>query len=381
MVKRTLLSVIALVSLGLLGSATDAAAAQPSAPAPDASDGAPTATSTSVPAPRIHHAPLAVAKANAPLSVEIVIADGNAVKRADLVYRSDATSSEARVVPFQRASSGTAAYVAVVPAEATRGRALGYAIELETPEGRQVPAFATREEMHQVILQEDAGDARERALLARLGHRRVVVGASGEYADFGRSPSLVNGNPFQVSDSFYRIEGRFTYRLLRTVAEFGFRGGIVRGSSPVLGATSKEAQDVGMNYAAPRLRLRLVDWFHFDAEAITSVNEVGYSVGCGGAAIFGDPYGNRVTFGVEALQIFGARGYSRLDLSVLRWLALGTTVEVTNQPHADSAGVRLLASANVELGAGFTLALGSGYQARSFVSGGPAAELGLNYAF
>lgn len=325
----------------------------------------------------VHHAPVSVAPANAPLSVAITL-EGSAAKRADLVYRA---SGEPRVVPFQRASSGTATYVAVVPAEETRGPVLAYAIEVETPEGQTAPAFASRERMHPVALQDDTSDARERATLARLGNRRVVLGAAGEYVDFGRSPSLVNGSPVPVSDSFYRLEGQFTYRLLRTVAEFGFRSGIVRGSSPVPGATTKEAQEVGMNYGAPRIRLRLADWFHVDAEGITSVNEVGYSIGGAGACIFGDPYGTRVTAGFESIQIFGTRGYTRLDLAVARWLALGTTVEVTSQPHADTPGVRLLASANVDLGRGFGLALRSGYQARSFASGGPAAGLGLTYAF
>lgn len=87
------------------------------------------------------------------------------------------------------------------------------------------------------------------------------------------------------------------------------------------------------------------------------------------------------TLGFEAIQIFGARGYARLDVALGRRLILGTTVEVATQRHADSAGVRLVAGGTVDLGAGFSLGLRGGYQARSFASGGPSLGRNAGYAF
>jgi hypothetical protein len=114
---------------------------------------------------------------------------------------------------------------------------------------------------------------------------------------------------------------------------------------------------------------------------LTSVTEVGFSVGGGGAIILGDPYGSKLVFGGEGIQVFGARGYTRLDIAANERLTLSPIVEVTNMPHAESAGLRLLAEVGVELGAGFHLDLLGGYQARSFNQGGPTLGGGLSWAF
>jgi hypothetical protein len=258
---------------------------------------------------------------------------------------------------------------------------LAYAIEIETTDGQKVPAFATRENMHPVALQEDTGDARERALLARAGGRRTTLGTLGEFVHFGSTPTTVNREQMTVNDQYYRLEGQFTYRLFRWISEFGFRGGIVRGSSPVPGATSKSQHDVGMNYGAPRVRLRAADWLHFEGEALTSVNEIGYSIGGGGAILFGDAYGTHLTVGFESIQIFGTRGYTRFDVAASKRLSLGTTIEVTNMPHAETAGVRLVADGRFDLGAGFAVGVRGGYQARNFASGGPTLGGTLAYSF
>jgi len=54
---------------------------------------------------------------------------------------------------------------------------------------------------------------------------------------------------------------------------------------------------------------------------------------------------------------------------------------VTNMPHADRFGVRLLTEARFDVGAGFTLGVLGGYQARVASSGGPALGLNAAYAF
>jgi hypothetical protein len=49
-------------------------------------------------------------------------------------------------------------------------------------------------------------------------------------------------------------------------------------------------------------------------------------------------------------------------------------VEVTDMPHADRPGVRLITELAFDLGQGLHVALRGGYQARDFQSGGPAAD-------
>jgi hypothetical protein len=216
------------------------------------------------------------------------------------------------------------------------------------------------------------------------------VQSSGEYASFGSTtatvPAATPATPQTpqtrtVADMFYRIEGSYTYRLLGTVSEFGIRAGVVRGQSLVRGETDPSKYEVGLNYGAPRIRLRAEDWLHIEGELLTSVTEVGFAVGGGGALLLGDAYGSKLVLGFEGIQVFGARGYSRLDLVANSRLVFSPIIEVTTMPHADVAGVRLLGEAGIDVGAGLRVDVRGGYQARRFDQGGPTLGGGLAYAF
>lgn len=339
--------------------------------------------------PTIHHAPQMTAKLGEDIPIGAVIERTDKVKRALLVF-SDGRGGEPKEVEFARSSDRELPYVAVIPGLAVRPL-LAYAIEIESTDGERIPVFATRARPHPVNVLDTADDAREAALLARVGGRRSVVQTSVEYVSFGtsrdtvfvRSPGTGAGAPQQrsVSDRYYRIEGAYTYRLLGVVSEFGMRAGMVRGRSLVPGETDPSKYDVGLNYGAPRIRVRAEDWLHFEGELLISVTEVGFSTGGGGAVLLGDPYGSKLTLGLEGVQVFGVRGYTRLDLVANGWLTLSPIVEVSNMPHAETAGVRLLTEASVALGNGFRASTRGGYQARSFDQGGPTIGGGLSYAF
>ena len=155
----------------------------------------------------------------------------------------------------------------------------------------------------------------------------------------------------------------------------------MRGRSLVRGEIDSDKYDVGLNYGAPRVRLRVDDWLHIEGELLTSVTEVGFSVGGGGAVLLGDAYGSKLVLGFEGIQVFGARGYSRLDLVASSRLVVSPIIEVTTMPHADRAGVRLLGEAGIDLGRGFAMQMRGGYQARTFDQGGPTLGGGVAYAF
>lgn len=338
--------------------------------------------------PAVHHAPQNTARLAEDLAIGAVFERSDVMKRAVLVYKG-AGSTEGEV-EFARSSNADKPYVAVIPGAAVRGPQLGYAIEIETTGGERLPAFATRAEPYPITVLDSAEDAREAALLARLGGRRSVFSFSGEYVSFGTSHANVHtlgaggapvDVPRSVADQYYRGEAAYTYRLLGTVSEFGMRAGAVRGRSLVPGEIDPNKYDVGLNYGAPRVRLRAADWCHLEGELLISVTEVGFSSGGGGAILLGDPYGSKLTVGFEAVQVFGVRGYTRLDVVANRRLTLSPIVEVTDMPHADTAGVRLLAEGNVLLGFGFQATVRGGYQARTFDQGGPSVGAGLAYAF
>jgi hypothetical protein len=332
--------------------------------------------------PRVHHAPPTVVRADQPVEIGARIDRPDLLKEAIVVYRHGSELSFAR---FERSSQGSHPYVATIPAEHVTSPSLEYTIEIERVDGTRVADFATRAEMHPVAVAEDVTDLREKAALARLSGRRSVVATSGEFVYFGATEASVgtSGTPTTKSfrDQYYRIEGSYTYRFLHTVAEFGIRAGVVRGQSVVPNERDPSKFDVGLNYGAPRLRLRAQDWLHFEGEALTSVTEVGFSVGGGAAVLIGDPYGGKLTLGLEGIEVFGVRGYSRLDLVLSRRLTVAPVIEVTNMPHASRAGVRLLGDVVLDLGQGFGLVLRGGYQARTFASGGPAAGASVSYAF
>lgn len=334
--------------------------------------------------PRLHHAPPSTGVAGEAIAIEATIEHAELVARAVLVVVDGAGVQE---LPFRRAISGP--YVAIIPRDAVRAPHLSYAIELETTSGARVAVFASREAPHELQVREPVEDLRERALLARLGGLRSVVATMGELAYFGKTDANItpSGAPpgtvaqARIADQYWRAEAGYTYRMLGTVSEFGIRLGVVRGRSVVAGQPDASKYDVGLNYGAPTVRFRVQDWLHVEGELLTSVTEVGFSVGGGGAVLLGDPYGARLTLGVEGIQIFGTRGYSRMDLPISRSVTIAPTIEVTDMPHASKTGVRLFSDVRVELGGGWQAMGRVAYQARDAASGGPGFGVGAAYAF
>jgi hypothetical protein len=344
---------------------------------------APSQAAWTAPSPGLHHAAPSVARAGEPLRLAAAIDYPSLVRRAWVVYRT-AHDKAPRSADLPRASEGP--YMAIVPPEAVQAPWVEYCIEVETVDGRRGAAFASRDAMHRVQVADDIADLRERSLSRRLDDRRSAVTTFGEYVLFGRTDAMVRDPAGRLAatsirDQYYRIEAGYTYRPLGTIAEFSLRGGVVRGTSVVPGEVDESKMHVGLNYGAPTVRLRLDDAWHVEAELLTSVTEVGFSTGVGGAVLIGDPYGTRLTLGFESIQRFGSRVYSRMDIAANRQILVAPIVEVTDMPHASQFGVRLLAEVRYELGQGFHVGARGGYQARMSVSGGPAAGAMLGYSF
>ena len=323
-------------------------------------------------APVIDHAPVLATKAKAPLRLYATFQHADRALEVFVIYRSDG-SGGLRQAAFRRA--GTDGYVAEIPADHVIGDTLRYSLEARLHDGTALALFASRESPHEVQLQEDRTDRAEAVALARLSGRRSVVASTLEYVDFGaRSPDLGRGLP-PSPDRYLRAEAGYTFRMLRDVAEVGLRLGVVRGTSP-----GRDRQ-VGLNYGAPHLRLRALPLLHFDFSVLTSVTEIGFSLGGGAAVHIGDPYGTKLSLGFETVQVFGTRGYSRLDVSGPLGLTLSPIVEVTDMPHATATGVRLLFEASRPVASGLTISARGGYQARDEATGGPTLGLGAAYAF
>jgi hypothetical protein len=381
---------LSLALTGLLGALPAiAVAAEPAGSAPSPSTAAPAT-------PEVHHAPLTSSVAHEPLRFEVQLDHPEMVRWVGVVYRSPAGAW--RSVALLRSSS---AYVAVIPAEEVEAPGLAYTIELQSTSGETRSVFASRAAPWAVEIVEDRTDVRERAALERLSGRRSVATSGAEFASFGQTqgrapiPCGVNqsdctaGKPIipTVHDQYWKVEIGYTYRPLRTIAEFSLKGGVVRGQSLARSVTTYDIAryKVGLNYAEPSVRFRLADAWHLETSLLTSITEVGFSVGGGGALLIGDPYGSKLTLGFETIgigqQYFGSRFYSRLDLVAGERVKISPMIEITDMPHADSFGVRLLTDVSVDIAHGFFATARAGYQARRSTSGGVALGTTLGLAF
>jgi hypothetical protein len=349
-------------------------------------------------APRVHHAPPSVAKPHEPLTIEVLIDYPQLVRYAGVVYK--AATGQPKAVPFQRGAGSR--YIAVIPADDVAAPEVSYTIEIERVDGTREAMFATRADMHIVQVIEDRMDARERLLFERLGKRRSVAAARGEFVQFGLTkgrnpvcpqPPQDPGNPCpvdekvpEVAEEFWKVELQYTYRPLRTVAEFSLRGGVVRGKSLVSNTLDAEEYKVGLNYGAPSVRFRLADAWHLEAEFLASITEDGFAVGLGSSLIIGDPYGSNIMLGFEAIGLgadsyFGSRFFSRMDIAATDRFTISPIIEVTDMPHSEDFGVRLLGEAAFAIGGGFSLAARGGYQARESASGGVGIGGQVSLAF
>ncbi|MBK9263016.1 MAG: hypothetical protein IPM54_24830 [Polyangiaceae bacterium] len=371
--------------------ATGQTAAMPVAPvAPESPAG---------PQPRVYHAAVYSAPPSEPLAIKATYDHPHLIRRVVAVVTTAAGAE--RIVEFKRGDRDQ--YVAVVPADLMKAPGIAYAIELELVNGSRVAAFASRTAPHPVTVIEDLTDTRERALLARLGGRRSVITAAGEYVGFGenKATSSIPCTPTQegcgsdgqitpaVNEQYYRIEAGYTYRSLRTVSEFGFRLGVLRGQSlkspRPLETYDEEKYDVGLNFGAARVRFRILDLWQMEGELLTSITEEGFSAGVNVATHIGDPYGTKLILGFERLGLsgvtFGNRFYSRMDIVGGSRLLISPIIEITDMPNAEAFGVRLVGEVSFKVTSGFSVQLRGGYQARKFNSGGPGLGGSLSYAF
>lgn len=327
---------------------------------------------------RFHHAPVGSAAEGEALAIEAGLDDPHLAKGVTLVYRAGGKVHE---VPFRRAVEG---WTAVIPAEhAVDG--LAYAVEVTTVEGEQVAAFATRDAMHPVQLLPDERAEREQMLLRRVGGRRSVATVGSELADFGSTGG--------ISDRFWRVEGKYTYRPLTTVSEFWIRGGVMRGTTPATdlegagdGDPGVVESERGLNYGAPGMRLRLHDLWHLELEGMASISDEGFSTGGGFDLLIGDPYGSKVVLGAAFVGLsettyFGSSFTSRVDLAVHDRVTVSPIIEITDMPNAEQFGVRLLADVGVSFGGGFGANVSGGYQARVAAGGGPSIGGSASLAF
>jgi len=370
-------------------------AAQPSqqAAAPQAQaappPSAPIAPAPISPRPGLLHTPVSTAVEGEPLELVVDYSHPEGLRQAVLLFRSS-NESQFHELPFRRSAH---AYRATVSSADVRSGFV-YLIELELASGERASGFASRTAPFAVQVQLGKDDADEKAAARRVNERRSVTSFQGEWVTFGKSGGGVaavptvdpaTGLPVTVAaparaDNYYRLEASYAYRPLRLVNEFGVRLGLVRGASP-RNVGDSGSPDVGLNYAAPWLRLRLDDVVYTTAHVVTGVTEVDFPLGAGLELTLGDPYGASLDLGFEKIEGFGSRFFTRLNIQASNRVRLSPIIEASNMPNARNYGVRLLSELGWQVTPELGLAVRGGYQARAAVSGGvslgAAASLGF----
>ena len=116
-----------------VGLATLAAKAS-AAPVAAASAAAPTVAPPAPASPRVHHAPVMIAKEGERLELRVTVEHPELLRYVGAIYQP--AKGELRAVPFLRGEGGS--YVAIIPGEDVAAPGLGYTIEVEQSDGRRL---------------------------------------------------------------------------------------------------------------------------------------------------------------------------------------------------------------------------------------------------
>jgi hypothetical protein len=330
--------------------------------------------------PAVLHQPINRALAGE-LSLRFAVRETERLGRLIVRWERDGDGSVLGETLVRRGEDG---YAARLPAEAVQPPAVRYWVVDRSEEGEQ-PVFASAGAPQRVLVFHDDATRIEGERLARRDGDRSSLIASGEWVDFG-DRRLVEGGE-EMPDHYYRLEAGYAYAFLTTVEEVQLSIVHVRGeagrieSDPLTGAATARAHEVGTDFGRALITLQPIEWLRLRGSVLLGASQKGFEYGGGGALVLGDPNDVNVSISSEALTTLGFMTALRMGFAAMPRLPMGATVEVSNFPVGDDAGVRLLYDVGYELAPGSLVVLRGGYQARTSVRGGPAAALSVRYAF
>jgi hypothetical protein len=369
--------VLALVALGAPPARADAPAPAESAPA----------------GPTLIHSPIASAVAGAPLTVTVAAKDADELEEIRLVWRrrGDAAWQTER---FTRAATGTATWVAAIPADAVvEGVPLEYYFSSRArgaaPDAPERLHFASPGAPHVVLVPGDEEARLRRDYLARHLGNRSRFAVAGEFVNFGVRPVESVG---RILDYYWRIEADYTYRLLGIAYSLRLGGGILRGETydlavddagnpvrvPVALCTERAGRlCVGLTYGFAEVRFRFGPIVRLDVKATLGAGGSAFEGGLGGTLTIGNDPGTHVAVGVDAVTAIGVRAFLKLAWNTVPRVPMSLTLEATNFPDATDVSGRVSFAAGVRLGRHWLLDANVGYATRDFQLGGVGGGLGL----
>jgi hypothetical protein len=256
-----------------------------------------------------------------------------------------------------------------------------YVVE-RMPDGSERPVFADKNTPHHVHVVRPSAVEAERERLAARGGQRSTLLLSGELVDFGDRRLTTGGA--MTHDRYYRLEAGYAYSFLTTVEEVRLSLVRVRGEGGQYSDAPKPNSmrtEPGIDYGRAMVTVLALDEFRLRGAVLLGASQRGFEYGGGASIVVGNPRATNLDAGVEAMTTLGATAHLRLGFLATPRIPMGASIEITNFPLGDDAGVRLLYDIGYRFGPVTTLMLRSGYQGRTSVSGGPSALLSFEYGF
>lgn len=328
--------------------------------------------------PAVHHLPVHQLHSSEPAIFRFEVRDPGAFEAVTVRYRPLGAEGPVREVRAARYPGG---WAAEVPAEELPRPGIGYWVVARTDEGEE-PVFASAEAPHPAHLREPNEVSYERAALERRGGRRSRAAVSGEYVQLGtRAVIETDGTRRNLDEHYYSLEASYAYSFFLVVEEIRFALGRLRGNVVDTDMPGGPEDTRGLDYGTATIMWKAHDWVRFRTGVLFGFSHRGFEVGGAGDIVIGDHEGTSLTLGADGVTTLGVTGRARLGWLTVPRLPMGATVEITNWPVGDEAGLRLLFDAAYQLYPGAHLRVEAGYRGWNSTTGGVSLGGELALAF
>ena len=228
---------------------------------------------------------------------------------------------------------------------------------------RERPVFASEADPQPVVVIEPRRMRLEREALAAREGRRNTFRLGGELVQLG------------PGDGYYlRTTASYAHHFLTALETIEVGVGVTR-------AMVAGPNDPGVDYGRADLTLRLHSRMRVRVALALGLSEQGFTLGGGGYALFGSPFGTQVELGGEFLEDVGYVAKVRLGFNTQPRFPVGATIEVTNFPLDGDPSVRLLLDGAYRFAPDTYLKLTVGYRGQQATRGGVSVGLEAAYSF
>ena len=295
-------------------------------------------------------------------------------------------------VQVQRERKG---YGAILPLSGAAPPGVEYWVVERMPDGAERAVFASATDPHPLVLSYGRVREREERLLRRVEGRRSTLGVRADLVHLG-AWQLPDGQPQPDPDSYWRLEAQYAYRFFEVIDEL--RVGLGKMEANVLRLEAEEPVGsdcdrnrtcIGLEYGRADTVLSFSDNVRARGGVLLGFSDIGFAWGVRGGLVLGP----REQMELEVLgelvytlvdgdnRLMGGSAGVRLAWFTVPGFPMGASIEVTNFPTADDAGVWLQLDAGYEIYPGALVRVLGGYRGRTSLAGGLSVGAEVQLAF